>query len=332
MCNDRIAEKENREIGAMSECYFFRPRKTPSNKTVCRFSSRLRWLLATLQPPFYICRLALATLSVVLGLSAPQVFSTEDVRRISFPATGDITRADVYFLKTTNVVKAVLVLCPGDNGNGAILIGRQSWQQFAARQSIGLIGISYASDPKLLSQNSGYYAADQGSGKYLLQAIEQAYGSDLPILMYGFSGGAHFTSRFLAWAPEKVLVWCAYSAAWWNDPVPGPASPPGIVVCGELDGARYMASLDYFKRGRELQKRWTWISLPETGHEISNDLDEFVQSYFTTLLLDGKRPGAWYDITTKKPLSPAIVQQYPSLACWLPSESVADGWMHLHTP
>jgi hypothetical protein len=258
--------------------------------------------------------------------------AAELIQKLSFPHTDDIERADFYFLKSTNKIRAVLVLCPGDNDNGLLLIKNPTWQVFAAQNEVGLIGISYASDPKYLARNQGYYTAGKISGSYLLQAVKQAYGTNLPMLIYGFSGGAHFTSNFIRWSPNRVLAWCAYSAAWWDDPIPSQAAPPGIVVCGELDGSRYTASFNFFEQGRQLGKSWTWLSLAETGHEISHPLDDFVRQYFAAILVDRQPVGGWYDINTKAHLDDAAVEDYPLLACWLPDEAVATTWTRLHSP
>ena len=169
-------------------------------------------------------------------------------------------RADLFYPKPTSQPKAVLVLCPGVNGSGEELIHSPVWQQFPNRNHLGLVGLSFASPEKTIHDGTGYYYASKGSGDKLLDGIRKIYGRDLPLLLYGFSGGAHFTSRFEEWSPSRVIAWCADSAGWWDEPKLSAITPPGIVACGEND-PRYGASLSYFKQGRAAGKPW----LPAKG-------------------------------------------------------------------
>lgn len=261
------------------------------------------------------------------------------VRKVTLPLVADLKRADIYVSDTAKHPTAVLVLSPGCNGNGESLASDATWQRFASENRFGLLGLSFASDEALLRDGRGYYYASRGSGDVLLRAIRTVYGSDLPLFLYGFSGGAHFTSRFAEWRPHRVVAWCAYSAAWWDDPRRRPAMPPGIVACGEDDGARYGASLTFFLQGRALGKPWTWVSLARTGHARSATLDTFVRSYFPACLR-GAPPGnpsasreeRWCDVETKEPILRAAVSAQPTLASWLPTEDVARRWRVLHHP
>ena len=106
---------------------------------------------------------------------------------------------------------------------------------------------------------------------------------DLPVYLYGFSGGAHFARSFAAWRPERVAGFCAYSFAWWQPP-PEELRSPAVIVCGQADGTRYGASQAYFQAGRKQGKPWTWVSLEGLGHEPSGELDEFVRGYFAAVM------------------------------------------------
>jgi hypothetical protein len=281
-------------------------------------------------------RICVAFLSLTCSL---RCVTAGEVRKFSFPLPTDMRRADVYAVETATTPRALLVLCPGCNGNGHDLICQAAWRRFAAENNIGLLGLSFASDESLLPDERGYYYASKGSGAILLRAVDQIYGHKIPLLLYGFSGGAHFTSRFVEWKPAEVLGWCAYSAGWWDNPLPSQKTPPGVLACGEDDGARYGATLSYFLQGRAYGKPWTWVSLAKTGHVASRDLDEFVREYFAALLacgLPGKEPlpldACWYDNDSRERTTPQQVNQHPTLTSWLPSESVARKWRALHQP
>ena len=247
----------------------------------------------------------------------------------------DMERADLYHLKDSQQVEAVLVLCPGCNGNGESLLLDPDWRKFSRMHKLGLVGLSFASNDALFTENRGYYYASKGSGEILLEGIRKIYGKDMPLLLYGFSGGAHFTSRFEEWRPDRVICWCAYSAGWWDLPRPSKFDPPGIIACGD-DDPRYGASLIYFTQGRALGKPWLWLPIPRVGHSVSPPIEEFIRNYFEAILaishLKGTPPssGVWLDVGFGNLVNEA--SEPPSLTGWLPEESLLSGWKKISIP
>lgn len=274
----------------------------------------------------------LAALVSSLLLSGGNAVVGGEIQKLSLQPVEGMQRAELLSNRTVANPKAVLVLCPGYNSNGEELITQKEWSEYARKNALGLVELSFASDGSLLQRGKGYYYPAQGSGELLLYGLQKIYGRDLPILLYGFSGGAHFTSRFAEWKPDRVLAWCAYSAAWWNEPEKSPSMPPGIVVCGDRDPSRYGASLLYFKKGRALGKPWLWVSLPDTGHQSSGKLDRFVRTYFEAILRCGTGRGVWMDIDRKEELSLKELSEQPSLSAWLPQENLIPSWKELHEP
>ncbi len=226
---------------------------------------------------------------------------------------------------------AVLVLAPGMNGDGRFFLGEAAWVDFATEHQLGIIALAFrsAGDNMYNSQRRGYYWPEQGSGDALLDAIRNAYGKDLPILIYGFSGGAHFTSRFTEWVPERVQVWAAYSAQFWDSPVAHETMPPGIVACGEYDGPRWFPSFAYFYEGRMHGKPWTWVSISQTGHARNRAFEQFVRDYFATVL-SGEFSPVYVDVDTLEAGdSPGDFLQ-PELLTYLPSKSLKPAWLAIH--
>jgi pimeloyl-ACP methyl ester carboxylesterase len=256
----------------------------------------------------------------------------EDIQKFSFKPPQDMTRADVYALKTSWTPRAVLILCPGANGNGEGMICQRKWQEFAREQHLGLAGLSFASDESFLRDcGRGYYCAAQGSGQTLLDAIWKIYGRDMPLLLYGFSGGAHFTSAFVEWKPERVTSWCAYSAGWWDTPLKAAVNPPGIVACGDED-PRYGATMIYFKQGRAADKPWLWISVPGIGHATSPRQEAFIRDYFAAALKKPHPNGLWVDVDLETPTSESLRKEQPSLTGWLPDAKLFEEWKAINKP
>jgi pimeloyl-ACP methyl ester carboxylesterase len=268
-----------------------------------------------------------------LGIISLPGAGADQIEKISLPLIPDLQRADIYVVKVTENPGAVLVLSPGFNGNGKDWLKKPEWQSFARENNLSLVGLSFASNGDLLRKGRGYYYPEQGSGQLLLDGIRQAFGSDLPLLLYGFSGGAHFTSGFADWKPERILGWCAYSAEWWTDPTSNVCSPPGLVVCGDED-ERYGASLTYFKKGRALGKPWLWISVAKNNHAISSAAEDFIRHYMVAALRLAtlKDSGQWVDIDLKNEAQPDILNNQPSLTAWLPDSKLLPEWKAVHQP
>ena len=271
-------------------------------------------------------------LSLVLLLGIGSVQAGE-IKKISLPLIPDIQRADFYVLKLTQHPAAILVLSPGFDGNGKDWIQNPLWQKFARDHDLDLIGLSFASDGELLRKGRGYYYPSQGSGQLLLDGINREFDPDIPLLLYGFSGGAHFTSGFAEWKPERVLGWCAYSAEWWDKPVPSDSCPPGLVACGEND-ERLGASLIYFKQGRALGKPWLWLCAPKTGHSIYPPAEDFIRDYFSAILKNSGVvvSGEWVDIDEKSKAEQDVLKNQPSVTGWLPDPELLSRWQEVHQP
>jgi len=257
--------------------------------------------------------------------------SAVEIKLISLPETLGLTRTDIYYIKPDYQPIACLVMCPGINGNGQGYLSNPALQAFARHYKVALVGLSFASDQDVIDDNKGYYTASAGAGQLLLNGIDHNIAQDVPLLLYGFSGGAHFVSSFEEAYPERVMAWCAYTAAWWQAPQAAQHNPPGIVACGKMDDQRFASTFAYFQQGRKLGKPWCWVALEGTGHEERDSLNQFVQAYFAGILNKISDAGSWFDIKTKQKLNGETVEESDT-AAWLPDNRVGELWSNLHKP
>lgn len=269
-----------------------------------------------------------------LFMSITFLQGADHVGKISLQPTQGMSRADLYVWSDVKKPESALVLVPGLNGNGEGLIRQKVWQDFARKNNMALVGVSFASNVDMEDER-GYFFASTGSGELLLDGVRQAFGKDLPLLLVGFSAGAHFTSRFVEWKPERVLSWCAYASGFWQEPKPFNVSPPGLVGCGEEDSGGYGPSLIYFKQGRAAGKPWLWVSLAKTGHHTHPGFEQFVREYFQVILnakkpLDPENEGIWVDIDRLIMVSPG--QEHPALTAWIPDGRLMGPWKGIHKP
>lgn len=227
--------------------------------------------------------------------------------------------------------QAVLVLCPGMNQDGVFFLNESPWMDFARSHQLGVVALAFKSNADQMygKARKGYYWPDQGSGDALLAAIDKTFDKDLPILIYGFSGGAHFTSRFAEWKPSRVIAWAAYSAQFWDSPRPSETNPPGIVACGEHDGGRWHPSFSYFYEGRQLGKPWVWVSLPETGHYRHGAFEHFVRDFFTAVY-DNTGPAAFADVESGETYEDSDESIQRELLAIFPSDALRKAWCEVH--
>lgn len=206
------------------------------------------------------------------------------IGNIDLPPPPGMLKSAATFILPDGPPKAFLVLLNGYNSDGGILIRQSKWLKFAKTHGFILVGPFFVSQVNCLKNGEGYYYPEKGSGTALLNILDRITDKQLPIYIYGFSGGAHFTSRFVEWTPTRVKAWCAYSAGWWDLVKSKPdIYPMGIVACGTED-RRYNATIRYFQDGRKHGRKWTWVALKHTSHTLSPELDNFVMAYFATIL------------------------------------------------
>lgn len=246
-----------------------------------------------------------------------------------------MTKAELHSEHDLPATNGVLVLLPGMNGDGAKLAQDATWRAFAKKNGLGLVGVSFASSPELLygEPARGYYYPEQGSGEVLLRGLQELYRIDVKLLLYGFSGGAQFSSRFADQNPERVVSWAAYAACFWDNPVSAsPTSPPGIITCAEFDVGRYGPAFGYFQQGRRKDARWTWVSIGNIGHARSRRLEDFIRAYFSAVLTGDFSNATWYDAETMRPTTEDERLLTPTLSVWLPSREIADLWLNVNHP
>jgi hypothetical protein len=268
--------------------------------------------------------------AVVLLSSVISLIASDKIETLRFRPAENMTRAEIHCVQTVAKPRAVLVLCPGMNGNGIREISEDKWQEFARSQDLGLMSISFSSDAGLLEHGKGYPFAGDGSGQILLDAVRQKYGADIPLLLYGFSSGAFFTELFADWKPGRVLAWSAHATGWYgaqkyND-------VPGLITCGDMDETRYGGAIVYFKQGRAQGKRLLWLSLAGLSHSTLAGQEEFVRRYFESVLRGDPNAAQWVDVDRKTIISKQDAAKAPALAGWFPDGSLLSEWTRIHTP
>lgn len=275
--------------------------------------------------------LVIRFLVILLSAISSSLASPNPIETLTMEPSLNMMRAELCYFKPSGKPRAVLVLAAGWNSRGDGLMGQTEWRVFATKNNLGLVGLSFASERPALLDGTGYYYASKGSGQLLLDGIERIFGEPLPLLLYGFSGGAHFTTRFVEWAPERVLGWCASGAGWYDKPTINPASPPGIISSGDEDLA-YGPAIGYFMQGRLEGKPWLWLPLANTDHIITPQLDSFAREYFSVILNANPKAGAHVDIHLRSLINEDAPKLTPKRTGFLPDRSLFEAWVAAQQP
>ena len=277
---------------------------------------------------FLLSRVCVAIIVVVAG--TPLLAAAEREWEVSLePTQGILSSRFLVWTSSESIPSAVLVLCPGQNGDGAEFLAGREWKEFAVRHNLAIMVPHFVSNDGDLLAGKGYFRAELGSGHLLRLALKKCGWDNVPLLFYGFSGGAHFAMSFAAWQPERVLAFCAYSFAWWSPP-PASLTCPALIVCGQADGVRYGSAFSYFQAGKREGKPWAWVSLEGQGHTPSVGLQSFVRDYFACVLKSSIREEVVVDNTTGNLLKDSPCDAITTSI--LPCGELHDPWRRIHHP
>lgn len=240
------------------------------------------------------------------------------------PARG-MTRAELKHREVPPECAGALVLCPGYNQDGEPFLKDKAWMEFAKKHKLAPIALSFASNEADLSGHTrrGYYYTKNGSGKLLLDGVKTIVGKEVPIVIFGFSGGAHFTHRFVYHFPDKVRVWGVYGFGWYDKAPQSSKAKPGIFICG-LDDERLGSTREAFVSASNSKWPVCWLSVPNSGHTIDRRAAEFTRNFFDAVLT---MPAGKAGITEKPKKRPG----QKAAMLWFPNAQIKDAWEKFDT-
>ena len=287
----------------------------------------------------------LACAAALLRIAAVGHAATADLDWTSPPLGGD--RAAEFRLwvpEDVAVLRAVIVLVPGLNGDGRPLAEDADWRQLARAQDAALLGCSMHGQ-----QGSWYYEAGRWSGAVLLHALDELGHrtahqelSSAPLALWGHSAGGEFNFNFACWKPARVLAFVANKGAYYSgQPNAAVRQLPGLWIAGQNDeDARLENITSLFAENRRQGARWCLAIEPDTAHEVGHTKElgmVFLASALHAARADGTPPAAgvavqgWVgDLTTHairpEPDAPPAQSGRARLDSWLPDEGTALAW------
>lgn len=231
-----------------------------------------------------------------------------------------MTRAELKYVPDSLVkCRGVLVLCPGWNGDGGQMVRDAAWREFAKKNELALVGLSFASTNDDAG-TSGYHHVKKGSGQLLLDGIERIIPGKLPVVLFGFSRGGQFAHGMASQYPERVKVWaCTGMGPVAELPSDVRCKPPGLLVCG-MEDTNVDPTREAFFSG--LRAKWPvcWLGVPRSGHVIEPRAVAWIREFFDAVLsMPPAAAGIWTEVT-EHGLEGFLVQ------AWFPNEKLRRSW------
>ena len=261
----------------------------------------------------------------------------------------------LWYPDNAGFLRAVLALVPGSNADGRPDVGDQSWQAFAIRNGLALIGCHFTDKPHDETFIEKYANAAQGSGQALLDALtafskrsDHPELANAPLLLWGMSAGGEFNYEFTAWKPDRVVAFVVNKGGiYFSALLPAAARcVPGFLFVGAEDlESRKLTVAGLFALNRKAGALWAFAEEPNVGHVVGRS-QEMAAIFFDAVL--PMRLGTPASAGTSAPLTtldvrsgilgdvvqrsfrPASNRPNPtSLTAWFPTDRVARSWQAL---
>ena len=182
----------------------------------------------------------------------------------------------LWYPNAPKVLRAVVVLTPGSNGDGRPQVDDQVWQAFATKHQLALLGVRLTDKPHDQSFIEDYVNVSQGSGQAFVDALtsfaRRAQHPELaaaPLLLWGTSAGGEFNYEFVAWKPERVIAFVVNKGGiYYSALLPQAArNVPGILFVGGKDlEFRTNAIVGLFAMNRRAGALWALAEEPNVAH------------------------------------------------------------------
>lgn len=314
---------------------------------------------------YRFCPILLVIAELALAAPAPRATDAQvapagtTLEEASAPRNNyDKAEFKLWYPNGAALLRAVVVLVPGSNGDGRPMADDPVWQAFATRQKLALVGCHFTDKPHEQSFIEQYVDAAHGSGQALLDALAAFAGrsqhSELagaPLLLWGMSAGGQFNYEFVAWKPERVVAFIVNKGGiYYTALTPRAArNVPGILFVGGKDlEFRTNTIVGLFAVNRRAGALWALAEEPGAAHVVGRSRD-MAAIFFEdmlglhlgaassgaqdqgTLRSVPEKSGFLGDLKAKtfQPVGDSGAPNYPT--AWLPTLRVARAWQALVT-
>jgi len=249
------------------------------------------------------------------------------------------------------VLRAILVLVPGSNGDGRAMAQDTVWQAFASRNKLAIVACRFTDKPHDQNFIEDYVNVSRGSGEALLDVIGRfasrsghAELAKAPLAFWGMSAGGQFNYEFAAWKPERVAAFVVNKGGIYYTALTTRATRaiPALLFVGGKDlESRTSTITGLFALNRRGGALWALTEEPSAAHVVGRSRDMAIIFFDDVLPLRLGRSGALNALDEKtgffgdfKSRNFAAVGDTPAPnvpTAWLPTARVARAWQAMVT-
>jgi dienelactone hydrolase len=264
------------------------------------------------------------------------------------PADG-YSIADFHFWSPlyAQPLRGLIILTPGNDGDGRGLTNDPAWQALAHKYGLGLVGS--------FLQGDGYQRPERGTGDAFREALRRfaeqaghAEISEVPLLLYGMSAGGQWDYNYMLWRPDDVMAFVVNKGGIYNEDEADSRArnAPGLFILGQADESfRIAAITGLWTAGRKAGALWALAPQPGSGHEFSKTAP--LACVFFEAVLKARLPDSngLADTTGSMPMKPmqenagwlgnlttheihddSTDADMDRAAAWLPDQATAQAW------
>ena len=299
-----------------------------------------------------ICVLLLYYFAMSIGFAQATTFDDNLPQGKNY----DKAAFQLWYPDGTVTIAGVLVLLPGSNSDGRIMVEDTIWQNLARRNKFALLGCFFTDRPHKNMDIEEYINVKEGSGDALLLILTRfaeksghAELSKVPLLFWGFSAGGEYSYEFACWKPERVIAFIVNKGGIYYTALASEETQnvPAIFFVGQNDlEFRTIVVKGIFTANRRFGALWTFTDEPDLGHAIGKSqqmaalfFNEIIplrlpnkeQPQNDEILLQrlSENSGLIGDLKTPKYEEYATWKKQGYPTSWLVNTKVANAWMLL---
>ncbi|MFC2097017.1 hypothetical protein ACFLSI_01655 [Bacteroidota bacterium] len=251
----------------------------------------------------------------------------------------------------TKIIRGVIVLVPGSNGDGRDMVKDTAWQNLANRHNMALLACYYKDNPGKNMAIEKYADVKKGSGQAMLDVLQifsqkskHAELNNAPLAFWGASAGGEFNYEFVCWKPERVIAFIVNKGGvYYSSLAPEAAREvPGVFFVGEKDSPfRNNIIKGIFSINRRFGAKWIFVEESGVAHEFSNSA-KFARVFFDEIIplripdiAEGlsqamkNLPSVGYIAKIKsKQIAPEVKnKRINEITSWFPNKQLAEAWL-----
>jgi len=242
------------------------------------------------------------------------------------PVSAAFPVGEMLITKTVDAPHAALVICADRPGFAPRIAHDQAWRDFAIKNNLLLVTLDFHYD-RYPKDEKGFRQTLLLNRTAILNGLKKAGLEHMPLLVYGTASGGNLAFTCASLDDSHILGWAGYTDSALGDQIERDKRP-GLMICDYEEAEARPALQQAFGNGRAQNKNWTWLSVAAPVQTRGDKVNDFVRSYFSTLLQANRDP-SYFSNDDFRELSKTDCMISPPSSSWLPDKSLLKSWKNL---